>query len=77
MIRRGFDLPSFVDRAFSQLKSDIDLTSEVSIGERWLHLYCVCGTEHSCQATILQRCHLVNAPFLSKQMPACTCCCPH
>lgn len=29
----GFDLPSFVQKAFAGLKSDVELKAEVSIGE--------------------------------------------
>ncbi|KAK7690332.1 hypothetical protein QCA50_006989 [Cerrena zonata] len=29
----GFDLPTFIQKAFSQLKSDVELTAEVGIGE--------------------------------------------
>lgn len=32
-IYTGFDLPSFVDKAFKQLKSDVTLSTDVTIGE--------------------------------------------
>jgi hypothetical protein len=32
---RGFNLPTFVDTAFKKLTSDVELQSDVSIGEWW------------------------------------------